>query len=405
MFWLEENHPAALVPGKRPRTTLSPTMALRDGEPYLCWGSPGGDQQDQWITQFFLRHVHAKLNLQEAIDAPAWHSEHFPISFWPRTARPGVLVVEGRLPPATVKELERRVAALAGKEAALFVPSGTMGNQIAVKCLTTPGEEVVLEAHSHINYFEQGGIAANSGCLAHPVETGRGMLAPEDLAAAMRADDDHVARVTLVCVENTHNWHGGTVAPLDRVRDLSAAARARGVRVHLDGARLWNAAVALGLPVSGLTRGASTVMVSFSKGLGCPVGSCLALGAGDRAVAWEIRRRLGGGMRQSGLLAAAALWALDHNLSRIGEDHEHAKLLAERLAVSPALRIAPPETNIVMIDFVREGDTAETVLPRLARAGVLLVPFGPRRLRAVTHLDVSRRDVERAADLIAHVLG
>ena len=186
---------------------------------------------------------------------------------------------------------------------------------------------------------------------------------------------------------------------------LLSLARSKNVKTHLDGARLWNAAAALGLPVSGLTRGASTVMVSFSKGLGCPVGSCLALGAGDRAFAREIRRRLGGGMRQSGLLAGAALWALDHNLSRIGEDHEHAKLLAERLAASPAVRIAPPETNIVMIDLVREGDTAESVLPTLERAGVLLVPFGPRRLRAVTHLDVSREDVERAADLIARALG
>src|SRR5213593_2718579 len=163
----------------------------------------------------------------------------------------------------TVQALERRVADLAGKEAALFVPSGTMGNQLAVKCLTTPGDEVLLETHSHINFFEQGGIAANSGCLSHPVETERGMLAPEDLAAALRADDDHVARITLACVENTHNWHGGTVAPLDRVRELSAAARARGVRVHLDGARLWNASVATGVPIRDWAATADTVMMCF----------------------------------------------------------------------------------------------------------------------------------------------
>jgi threonine aldolase len=195
------------------------------------------------------------------------------------------------------------------------------------------------------------------------------------------------------------------VLPPEGLAGIVRAAGEAGLRVHLDGARLWNAAVALGLPVSALARGATTVMVSFSKGLGCPVGSCLALGAGDRPFAWEIRKRLGGGMRQSGLLAAAALWALDHNLSRIGEDHEHARLLAERVAACPALRTAPPETNIVMIDLVRESDTAEAVLPSLERSGVRLVPFGPRRLRAVTHLDVSRRDVERAADIIARVLG
>ncbi len=161
---------------------------------------------------------------------------------------------------------------------------------------------------------------------------------------------------------------------------------------------------ALGVPLAQLAQGAATVMVSFSKGLGCPVGSCLAFAATHRALAWEIRKRLGGGMRQSGILAAAALYALDCNLGRLPEDHENAKLLAERLSDCPTIRPSAPETNIVMLDLVREADTADGVVPRLAQAGVLVVPFGARRLRAVTHLDVSRQDVERAAEVIARLL-
>src|SRR2546425_5148949 len=235
----------------------------------------------------------------------------------------------------TVKELERRVAALAGKEAALFVPSGTMGNQIAVKCLTTPGDEVLLEAHSHINFFEQGGIAANSGCLSHPVETERGMPAPEDLTAALRADDDHVARVTLVCVENTHNWHGGTVAPLDRVRDLSAAARARGVRVHLDGARLWNASVATGVPIRDWAATADTVMMCFSKGLGAPIGSMLVGESAPIGTPRRVRKRRGGGIRQVRILAAAGLPPPDHHFAPPAAQHQPAPPLPPAVGRRP----------------------------------------------------------------------
>jgi threonine aldolase len=184
---------------------------------------------------------------------------------------------------------------------------------------------------------------------------------------------------------------------------VTTATRA-GLQVHVDGARLWNAAAATGVPLARLARGAASVMVSFSKGLGCPVGSCLAVAADERARVWEIRKRLGGGMRQSGILAAAALYALDHHLTRLGEDHEHARLLANRLAGCPRVRLVEPETNIVMLDLVREADTAATIAPQLAAVGVLMEPFGPRRLRAVTHLDISRPDIERAAELVATVL-
>jgi threonine aldolase len=208
-----------------------------------------------------------------------------------------------------------------------------------------------------------------------------------------------------VAVENTHNAAGGKVMSPAVMDGIVAVAHAAGLRVHLDGARLWNGAAALGVPPSRLARGAATVMVSFSKGLGCPVGSCLTVAADQRPRAWEIRKRLGGGMRQSGILAAAGLYALEHNLQRIADDHANARFLAERLGACPGVRVAVPETNIVMIDLVRPGDAADAVLPKLAAAGVLLVPFGAHRLRAVTHLDVSRSDLARAADVIASQLG
>ena len=305
----------------------------------------------------------------------------------------------------TVKELERRVAALAGKEAALFVPSGTMGNQIAVKCLTTPGDEVLLETHSHINFFEQGGIAANSGCLSHPVETERGMLAPEDLAAALRADDDHVARITLACVENTHNWHGGTVAPLDRVRELSAAARARGVRVHLDGARLWNASVATGVPIRDWAATADTVMMCFSKGLGAPIGSILVGEGATIGAARRVRKRWGGGMRQVGILAAACLHALDHHFERLADDHRRARALAAGIGRIPGLRVVEPETNIVMIDLEHPALDRVAALRGLKARGVLVSPYGSRRLRAVTHLDVDDAGIGRVVEALEAVAG
>lgn len=305
----------------------------------------------------------------------------------------------------TTRRLEKRVAELLGSDDALFFPSGTQANQTGIALLTRPGTELLLEANAHLVHYELAGVAANWGVQIRPIATPDGLLSGELVRSALRAPSPHVPRPGAVAVENTHNAAGGKVMAPAVMAGVVAAARQADLRVHLDGARLWNAAAALGIPAAHLTAGAATVMVSFSKGLGCPVGSCLVCAASDRARAWEIRKRLGGGMRQSGVLAAAALWALDHNLSRIGEDHEHARLLADRLTACPAVRPLPPETNVVMIDLVRETDTAETVIPKLAQVGVLVVPFGPRRVRAVTHLDASRADVERAAKLIAQVVG
>lgn len=307
----------------------------------------------------------------------------------------------------TTRRLEERVAELLGKDDALFFPSGTQANQTAVGLLARPGSELVLEADAHLVHYELGGVAANWGVQIRPIATPDGLLTPELVRAALRPASPHVPRVGAVSVENTHNAAGGKLMPPPTMDGIVAVARAAGLPVHLDGARLWNAAAALGVNIARLAVGAATVMVSFSKGLGCPVGSCLAFVTGtvERVRAWEIRKRLGGGMRQSGVLAAAALYALDHHLARLADDHANARLLADRLAACEAVRPSVPETNIVMIDLVRAGDTAEAVIPKLARAGVLVVPFGARRLRAVTHLDVTRADVERAADLIGATLG
>jgi threonine aldolase len=236
------------------------------------------------------------------------------------------------------------------------------------------------------------------------VATPDGLLTADLLRAALRPPSPHVPRASAVALENTHNAAGGKVMSAAVLAANVAVAAAAGLPVHLDGARLWNAAAALGVAPARLTQGVASVMVSLSKGLGCPVGSCLAFPRVQRERAWEVRKRLGGGMRQSGILAAAGLYALEHNLTRIADDHVNAKLLAERLATCPAVRPLAPETNIVMIDLVRPGDTAETVIPRLAAAGVLVVPFGTKRLRAVTHLDVTRDDIDRAASIISTTL-
>jgi threonine aldolase len=305
----------------------------------------------------------------------------------------------------TTRRLEQRIAELIGTEDALFFPSGTQANQTGIWLVAEHGTEVLVEASAHLVHFEMGGIAALSGAQIRPIATPDGLLTPDLVRGALRAPSPHVPRITALAVENSHNTAGGRVLSVPAYDGVVSVASGAGLAVHLDGARLWNAAVAASVPLARLTRGADTVMVSFSKGLGCPVGSCLGFKASRRARAWEIRKRLGGGMRQSGILAAAALHALDHNLDRIGEDHANAKRFAELLSDSPAVRPSDTDTNIVMLDLRRDGDTAEAVAQRIARAGLRIAPWGPRRLRAVTHLDVTRADVERAARIVVETLG
>ena len=304
----------------------------------------------------------------------------------------------------TTRRLEQRIAELIGTEDGLFFPSGTQANQTGIWLVAEHGTEVLLEANAHLVHYELAGIAALSGAQIRPIATPDGLLTPDLVRSALRPASPHVPRITALAVENTHNVGGGRVLSATAYDGLVSVARDAGLGVHVDGARLWNAAVAAGIPPARLTRNADTVMVSVSKGLGCPVGSCLGFKASERARAWEIRKRLGGGMRQSGILAAAALYALDNNLSRIGEDHANAERFAELLSDNPAIRLIAPETNIVMLDLLRTGDAAEVVVQRLAQAGVRLAPYGPRRLRAVTHLDVTRADVERAVRIIGETL-
>ena len=304
----------------------------------------------------------------------------------------------------TTRRLEARVAGLLGTEDALFFPSGSQANQTGIALVTRPGTELIVEANAHLVHFEMAGVAALWGAQIRPIATVDGLLSGALVRGALRAPSPHVPRASAVAVENTHNMASGRVLRPEVMDGIVQAAQAAGLAVHLDGARLWNAAAAAGVPPARLARGATTVMVSFSKALGCPVGSCLGVAREQRPRAWEIRKRLGGGMRQSGILAAAALYALDQNVERIGEDHANARRFAELLADSPALRPMMPETNIVMLDLTRDADSPDTVIPRLAQAGVLVAQYGPKRLRAVTHLDVGRGDVERAARIIRETL-
>lgn len=297
----------------------------------------------------------------------------------------------------TVRALEERIAALLGKEAALFFPSGIMANETALLVLGTRGTEVIVEATSHFVDWELGAPAALAGVQLRAVAAPDSLLTPELVADAIRPDIPFQIRTSVVCVENTHNAAGGRILPLATLRGIHEVARTHHLPVHLDGARLWNAAAASNIPESGYAAAADTVMVTLSKGLGCPVGSLLAGPADALAEARMVRRRLGGTMRQAGILAAAGLYALDHHRDRLAEDHARARRLAERAAEVPGLEVVTPETNIVMFDIIRPDLDAAALVARLAAAGVLMVVFTRRRVRAVTHLDIDDAAIDRAA--------
>jgi threonine aldolase len=296
----------------------------------------------------------------------------------------------------TVRTLEEEVARLFHREAALFVPTGTMGNQIAARLHTRPAEEVVVEAQSHTFDWELAGLAALSGVQVRPLRSVRGALDPDEVRATLRPAGGFRPRCGLLLVENTHNFHGGAVVPIEHLRRLRAVASERGAAVHLDGARLWNAAVATGTPLSAYGAVADTLMVALSKGLGAPVGSLLV---GDRDAmvrAREVRKLLGGGMRQVGVLAAAGLVAVRTQRARLVDDHRRAKTLAEGFLAVPgtSLPAGPVDTNIVIVRI--EGSDARAVSERLRRRGVLALAAGSDRLRFVTHYDVDDDDVAAA---------
>jgi len=305
----------------------------------------------------------------------------------------------------TVRLLEDRVADLLGKEGALFFPTGIMANQTAIAVHGRPGTEAVVEATAHVVEWEEAGAAAWSGVQLRPTTTADGILTAEHVRAAIRPPGNHYHPSTsMVCVENTHNGAGGRIAPLQTLRGVRAVADEYGIPVHMDGARLWNASIASGVTIRDFAATAHTVMVTFSKGLGCPVGSMLAGDADTMARAWRIRRRMGGAMRQSGILAAAGIHALDHHIDRLADDHRRARWLADGAAELPGITAVIPDTNIVMLDLDPDLPDGSVLVDRIAEHGVLIIAYSERRLRAVTHLDVDDHGIDAALAALNQVL-
>ena len=304
----------------------------------------------------------------------------------------------------TVRQLEETVAALVGKEAALFVPTGTMGNQLAILTSTRRGDEVICGEGAHISLFEAGAAAALSGVQFTFAGRG-GLFDVREMETAVKPHVYYVPRTSLVTLENTHNVAGGRIFPPGDVAAITRRARELGLRLHLDGARLWNASAATGVALSELAAPFDTVTVCFSKGLGAPIGSALAGTRGQMDEARRLRKMLGAGMRQAGIIAAAALYAVNHHRARLSEDHEHARLFYERVRQgidSSDVTVVEPETNIVSIDLPEKA--AEHAMSRAKADGLHISAIVPTRLRAVFHLDVNRAETERAADTLVRAL-
>ncbi|HEY4647419.1 MAG TPA: GntG family PLP-dependent aldolase [Steroidobacteraceae bacterium] len=307
----------------------------------------------------------------------------------------------------TVNLLQERIAALLGKESALWLPTGTMANQVALRVLTRPGDDVIVSEGSHAVWHETGGSAANAGVQFTTVGE-KGLFTAEDFVAAVKPRGHIIyPPTTLVEIENTHNRAGGVIFPQTDAERICAAAAERDIATYLDGARLWNVAVASRRSLKELAAPFGLVSVALSKGLGAPGGALLA---GSKEIIGRCvrhRRMLGGAMRQVGIFAAAGLYALDHNIERLAEDHANARLIAERLSTSRkfVIDLATVQTNILVFGLAADAPDAPTVVSRAKERGVLIFAFGPRTIRAVTHLDVSREACERAADVLLEVAG
>jgi threonine aldolase len=300
----------------------------------------------------------------------------------------------------TVRELEAETAALLGKEAAMLTPSGTMANQLAVRSHTEPGDEILVEANAHLYIYEGGGPAALSGVTCRCLEGQRGVFGAADVEAVLRPPDSHFPRSRLVCMENTHNRGGGKIWPLEQVEEVAAMARRHGLSLHLDGARIWNAAVASGITERRWAAPFDTISVCFSKGLGAPVGSALV---GSKAIvdrARRFRKMFGGGMRQAGIIAAGALYALRNHRARLTEDHANAKALAEGISGCKGLEVAPGEAETNMVRFRASKVPAKDFVERLRSRGVLVLPIDRVTIRAVTSLMVCADDIRRAVAII-----
>jgi threonine aldolase len=304
----------------------------------------------------------------------------------------------------TVKDLERQTAAVLGKEAAVYMPSGTMTNQVAIRCHTEPGDEILIADNAHVFFYEAGAPGGVSGVMCRMLPSDRGIFTAEAVRAALRPRNYHHAPTKLVCVENTSNRGGGSIWPIDVVADVAAAAREASLAMHLDGARLWNASVATGVSEAEYAGHFASVSVCFSKGLGAPVGSCLAGSVALVDRARRFRKMLGGGMRQAGVIAAGALYALRNHRQRLADDHANAKALAEGIADLPGIDLdaATVETNIVI--FRVTCMPAAELAGKLKDAGVLVLATAPDRIRAVTNLMVSRDDIRQAVETFGRIL-
>jgi threonine aldolase len=307
----------------------------------------------------------------------------------------------------TVNALQEKVAKLLGKEAAIFVPTGTMANQLAIKSHTQPGDEVIIEATSHLYNFEGGAGAALSGVQFYCLRGIRGILDVSQIEEAIRPVDHHFAVTRLICLENTHNRGGGSIYPIEKMVEIYRLAKSKELLVHLDGARLWNSSVATGIRLREYAQCADSVSVCLSKGLGAPIGSLVTGSKTFIDRAHRFRKMFGGGMRQAGIIAAAGIYALDHHIERLKEDHQNAKRLALGLKKLKGVSIDPEqvETNIIIFNIVEPGMTAPQMAEAMKKNGVLIHPISKTQIRLVTHLDVSSEDIEKALKAFKKVLG
>lgn len=306
----------------------------------------------------------------------------------------------------TVNALCARIVEMTGKEAAVFLPSGTMANQIALAIHCRPGDEVICDRTAHIVNFEAGGPAAHAGAMIRTIDGERGVFGPEAVRAAIRTPNRYAPRSAMLSLEQTSNLGGGRVWPLATLRAVCAEARAAGLACHLDGARLMNAVVASGVPVRDWAEPVDSLWIDFTKGLGAPVGAALAGSRDFIAQAWRLKQRMGGAMRQAGIVAAAGLYALDHHVERLADDHANARALAEGLSALPgiALPLGMPETNILFFDVAGTGRSAAEIVAACKARGVETGAFAPTVIRAVTHIGVSAADIATAVAVMREVL-
>jgi len=303
----------------------------------------------------------------------------------------------------TLNLLQEKTAELFRKDAGLFVPSGTMSNQVALKTLSEPGWEMICERECHIVNYETGGPAVHSSLMINLLTTEYGVMTADEIEANIRHEDIHAPKTKIITIENTHNRHGGTIHPLDEIRKIKKVADQHNLLMHLDGARIWNAHVATGIPLSDWVAPFDSVSVCFSKGLGAPIGSMILGSRGFIEKARRNRKLFGGAMRQVGIIASAVIYALDNNINRLADDHANARLLAEGLNNCDGfdIEMSRVQTNIIIAEISGINKGSNEVASVLEENGVLTVPFGPTKIRFVTHLDVSREECEKAVEIIS----